>query len=101
VQLANSGGEPRNIVGRRVKEARLRFDPPLTQDRLSGKLARKGIHLDRVALAKIENGIRCAFDFEVKALAAVLRVDANWLLGIDAGSPKDAPRNLRCGKGRA
>jgi hypothetical protein len=62
----------------------------LTQDQLSGRLAKKGIQLDRVALAKIENGVRCAFDFEVKALAAVLKVDANWLLGI---SPEKAKRD--------
>jgi hypothetical protein len=71
----------RNIIGKRVREARLRFDPPLTQDRLAGQLAKKGVQLDRVAVAKVETGLRCAFDFEVKALAAVLKVDANWLLG--------------------
>jgi hypothetical protein len=76
----------RNIIGKRVKEARRRFDPPPTQDQLSGRLARSGVHLDRVSVAKIETGLRAAFDFEVKALAAVLGVDANWLLGIDKRS---------------
>jgi hypothetical protein len=71
----------RNIIGNRIREARQFFDPPLTQDQLAGRLAKVGIQLDRVALAKVENGLRCAFDFEVKALAAVLKVDANWLLG--------------------
>ena len=74
--------QSRNIIGDRIREARLLFDPPLTQDQLAGRLAREGIQIDRVALAKVETGIRCAFDFEVKALAAVLKVDANWLLGI-------------------
>jgi HTH-type transcriptional regulator, cell division transcriptional repressor len=78
----------RNIIGARIREARQLFDPPLTQDQLSGRLAKGGIQLDRVALAKVENGLRCAFDFEVKALAAVLKVDANWLLGIDARKAK-------------
>jgi hypothetical protein len=50
----------------------------ITQDQLSGQLAKQGVQLDRVAIAKIESGIRCAFDFEVKALAAVLKIDANW-----------------------
>jgi len=62
----------RNIVGSRVKQARQAFDPPLTQDQLSGRLASDGVQLDRVALAKVEAGTRCAFDFEVKGLAAVL-----------------------------
>jgi hypothetical protein len=76
----------RNIVGKRVKEARQLYCPPLTQDQLSGKLAANGLQLDRVAIAKIETGIRCVFDFEIKALARVLKVDANWLLGIGGRS---------------
>jgi hypothetical protein len=83
----------RNIVGRRVKEARQFYSPPLTQDQLSGKLAADGVELDRVAIAKIETGTRCAFDFEVKALAAVLKVDANWLLGI--GGRSEAVRKTK------
>lgn len=78
----------RNIIGKRVKEARQQFNPPLTQDQLSGRLAKEGIQIDRVALAKIETGLRCAFDFEVKALASVLKVDANWLLGASARKTK-------------
>lgn len=48
----------------------------------------EGVQLDRVALAKVETGLRCAFDFEVKALATVLRVDASWLLGIETPTTK-------------
>ena len=80
----------RNIIGERVKEARQQFTPPLTQDQLSGRLAKEGIQIDRVVLAKIESGLRCAFDFEVKALASVLRVDANWLLGISSRKTKSS-----------
>ena len=78
--------QSRNIISQRVRQARHRFNPPLTQDQLSGKLASEGVQLDRVALAKIEIGLRCAFDYEVKALAAALKVDVNWLLGIPSGS---------------
>ena len=76
--------ESRNIIGERVNTARQQVNPPLTQAQLSGRLAKQGIQLDRVALAKVEGGLRSAFDFEVKALASVLKVDANWLLGIRA-----------------
>ena len=76
--------ESRNIIGARVKEAHQQFNPPLTQDQLCGRLAKESIQLDRVTLAKVESGLRCAFDFEVKALASVLKVDANWLIGITA-----------------
>lgn len=91
----------RNIIGKRVREARHWFDPPLTQDQLAGRLAGEGIQLDRVALAKVEGGLRSAFDFEVKGLAAVLKVDANWLLGIDTGRPPDGNRTTQRGKARA
>jgi transcriptional regulator with XRE-family HTH domain len=71
----------KNIVGRRVAEARQDRRPALTQDALSGRLARKGIQLDRAAIAKIENNHRHVLDYELKAMADVLGVDVNWLLG--------------------
>jgi len=70
----------KNIIGRRVAEARQNCAPVLTQDALSGKLARLGIQLDRAAIAKIENNHRHVLDYELKALAYVLGVDAKWLL---------------------
>ena len=91
----------RNIIGDRVREARRRSEPPMTQDQLAGRLAGEGVQLDRVALAKVEGGLRSAFDFEVKALAKVLKVDANWLLGIDASPPPSAVRAAHRSKARA
>ncbi len=90
----------RNIIGERVREARHRFEPPLTQDQLSGRLASEGVQLDRVALAKVEGGLRSAFDFEVRGLAAVLKVDVNWLLGIGAATPPSGQRTAQRGKAR-
>jgi transcriptional regulator with XRE-family HTH domain len=55
--------------------------PALTQDALSGKMAKLGIQLDRAAVAKIENGLRHVLDYELKALARVLGVEVDWLLG--------------------
>jgi transcriptional regulator with XRE-family HTH domain len=71
----------KNIVGTRVAEARKSRSPRLTQEDLSGKLARVGIQLDRAAVAKIENGHRYVLDYELKALAEVLGADVNWFLG--------------------
>lgn len=67
-------------MGRRVAEARRGCKPPLTQDALSGKLARVGVQLDRAAIAKIENDQRHVLDYELKALARALGVDIAWLL---------------------
>lgn len=90
----------RNIVGKRVREARTLDKHPLTQDQLSGKLAIKGVILDRVAITKIESGLRCVFDFEVRALASVLKVDVRWLLGIEERAIKDGSKALGLGKSR-
>jgi len=64
-----------------VAKARRSCRPALTQDSLSGRLARRGIQLDRAAIAKIENGLRHVLDYELKAFAYVLGVDVDWLLG--------------------
>ena len=74
----------KNIIGRRVAEARQDCKPALTQDALSGKLARLGIQLDRAAIAKIENNQRHVLDYELKALSHVLGVKVQWLLEDDA-----------------
>ena len=71
----------KNIVGRRVAEARQDCSPALTQDALSGRLARHGIQLDRAAIAKIENNLRHVLDYELRALAEVLGVEVSWLFG--------------------
>jgi HTH-type transcriptional regulator, cell division transcriptional repressor len=72
-----------NIVGKRVRKARLSKKPPLSQDALSGKLAARGVTVDRAGIAKIETGRRYVSDFEVKALVQTLGVTAGWLLGIE------------------
>lgn len=71
----------KNVSGRRVAEARQACKPVLTQDALSGRLARVGIQLDRAAIAKIENNHRHVLDYELKALAQVLGAEVSWLLG--------------------
>jgi HTH-type transcriptional regulator, cell division transcriptional repressor len=72
----------KNLIGRKVAERRASFEPPLTQDALSGRLARIGVQLDRAAIAKIETNRRCVFDYELKAIADALDVQVNWLLGV-------------------
>ena len=73
-------GKRMNIVGERVKEARVRRDPTMTQDQLSGKLSLLGVSIDRAGISKIEIGQRGVLDYELKSLAKVLGVTAEWLL---------------------
>ena len=68
----------KNIVGKRVASARRRAG--LTQDQLSAKLARKGTQIDRAGISKIENGLRCVYDYEIKPLAMVMETSPGWLL---------------------
>ena len=72
-----------NIVGERVRTARRRRTPPLTQDELSGQLAAYGVQLDRIAISRMEGGTRYVSDFEVRALSKVLGVPPGWLLGME------------------
>jgi HTH-type transcriptional regulator, cell division transcriptional repressor len=70
-----------NIVGPRVREARLKHKPPLTQDELSARLARHGVTIDRAGISKIESGTRRVADFELKAFVKALKVSSASLLG--------------------
>lgn len=72
----------KNIIGRRIAEARGSLHPPLTQDALSGRLARAGTQLDRAAIAKIENSLRRVTDYEAKAIAEALGVSIEWLFEV-------------------
>lgn len=73
----------KNIAGRRVASARSLHRPPLTQDALSGRLAKIGVSLDRACIAKIETDRRYVLDYELKALSQILGVKTDWLLGVD------------------
>lgn len=75
------GFKPKNVVGSRVRIARRRLHPPLSQEDLSGRLAARGITIDRSGISKIENGERYLMDYEVLALAKCLDVPVGWLFG--------------------
>ena len=70
----------KNIVGKRVQEARQKFKPPLSQEELTVRLELDGWKISRGTLSKIEAGIRTVTDFEVMALARTLKVSPEWLL---------------------
>lgn len=70
----------KNIIGKRVKEARLNANPQITQQDLSARLGVIGFNIDRVSISKIESGDRFVPDYEVVALSEALNVTINWLL---------------------
>lgn len=73
--------KPRNIIGSKVRIARRRLHPPLSQEDLSGRLAARGITIDRSGISKVENGDRYLMDYEILALAKCLNVPVGWLFG--------------------
>ena len=69
----------RNIIGKRVTEARLMRG--MKQVELLAKLQLAGIDLSVPALSLLEGQKRPVSDIELNALADILNVSAAWLLG--------------------
>ena len=74
---------PKNVIAGRMREARKRFQPRMTQADLASMLQDVGVHLDRAGISKIESGERVVLDFELKAIGEVLSVKVGWLLSED------------------
>ncbi len=70
----------KNVCGERVHEARRRAK--LTQSELAAKLQIKGIIIERDSVSRIEIGTRFVADYELRAIAEILKVDVGWLLGM-------------------
>lgn len=71
----------RNVVGPRIRTARLGSRPPVTQEDLVGRLAAGGLYLDRTAIARMENNTRFVRDYEIVAIARCLGVSVASLFG--------------------
>ncbi len=78
----------RNLAGPRVREARRRLKPKLTQAELAARMQVAGFHLDRAAISKIESGYREVNDRELLGLATALGVGVGWLLN-EADAPEE------------
>ncbi|MGN1027223.1 MAG: XRE family transcriptional regulator [Faecousia sp.] len=69
----------KNIVGARVTEARLARG--MKQNELLARLQTAGVDLSTPALSLLEGQKRPVSDIELKALADILEVSVDWLLG--------------------
>lgn len=78
---ATRRGPGKNLVGRRVRVARLKANPSISQEDLAGRLAAQGVTLDQAALSRVERGERYVLDYEARALARSLKVPISWLFG--------------------
>ena len=71
----------RNLVGARVTQARLQLG--MKQVELLAQLQLAGIEMSVPALSLLEGQKRPVSDLELNALADILHVSADWLLGRD------------------
>ncbi|MFC2017204.1 helix-turn-helix domain-containing protein [Chloroflexota bacterium] len=71
----------RNVIGERVRLARERAKPLITQADLAARLQIEGLQLERVTISKIETGYREVTDVETVAIAKALGVTISWLMG--------------------
>lgn len=71
----------KNVCGDRVHEARCRLR--LTQNDLAAQLQVSGINIERDSVSRIEIGTRFVADYELRALAKILKVSVDWLLSPD------------------
>lgn len=69
----------KNVIGPRVKVARKNRRPPVSQEDLAGRLAKRGVYITQTSLSKLENQQRYVMDYEAKAIAKALRVTVAWL----------------------
>jgi transcriptional regulator with XRE-family HTH domain len=71
----------KNLIGERIREARLKCNPPVSQEDLAARLAVRGIVLDQTAISRVENQTRYLMDYEIAAIAEALRTSVACLFG--------------------
>lgn len=71
----------RNLIGDRVRQARHKSKPKITQTDLLARLAVRGVELEKTTISKIEAKTRPVTDIELVAIADALGVSILWLLG--------------------
>jgi HTH-type transcriptional regulator, cell division transcriptional repressor len=66
-------------MGKRIRQARLAAEPPVSRKDLSGRLAAFGVILNQGAISRVERGERYLMDYELWAIARALRINlAHW-----------------------
>jgi transcriptional regulator with XRE-family HTH domain len=69
----------KNIIGEKIKEARLSENPKATQRDLCARLEFYGVTLSDNSIGKIERGERAVTDIQALAFSKALKVSISWL----------------------
>ena len=80
MKIYNFNGK-KNICGKRIKAVRKRLG--LSQFDLAAKLQVSGVNIERDSVSRIEIGTRFVADYELVALAKILNVSLDYLLGVE------------------
>lgn len=67
-----------NVIGPRIRQARLEQDPSVSQEDLVARLAARGIYCDRSAISRMEVRQRFIRDYEIIAIADCLNRPVSW-----------------------
>ena len=70
-------GDSLNIIGKKIKEARLAAG--FSQKQLSVKLETLAVYVCRGSVSRIESGQRIVNDIEIKAISEILNVSFDYL----------------------
>lgn len=81
INMNNSNAK--NLIGDRVRQARHKAKPKVTQTDLLARLAVRGIELEKTTISKIEAKTRPVTDIELVTIADALGVSVLWLLGME------------------
>ena len=73
-RIVKKSNKSRNLTGHAIHRIRMAAKPRITQEDMTGRLARYGIEINQSQFAKIERGDRHILDFELAAIAKALRV---------------------------
>ncbi|MEI6561016.1 MAG: helix-turn-helix transcriptional regulator [Verrucomicrobiota bacterium] len=69
----------RNVIGQRIRSARQKCKPRVSQEDLAARLAVRGVYFDRSAISRMEAGLRFIRDYEIAAIADALGVSIESL----------------------
>ena len=70
-------GDSLNIIGQKIKEARLASG--FSQQQLSNKLETLAVYICRGSISRIEAGQRIINDIEIEAISKILNVSFDYL----------------------
>ena len=71
--------QQKNVVGTRIRDARLSSKENLSQEDLAARVQAMGVELDQTMISRVETGDRQVTDIELFAICRALRISVGSL----------------------